>query len=291
MRERAAAVGGSVDAGPREGGRAGASTPGCRCPSRAAWRERTLRVLLADDQALVLAGFGALLEAEDGIEVAGTAGDGEEAVALARALVPDVVLMDVRMPRMDGLAATAQITADPALADTRVVVLTTFELDEYVFGALRAGASGLPAQGRGARRPARGIRVVASARPCWPRGSPAASSRPTSPSPRRRAGRGPAGSRSSPPASARSSRSSRRAEQPRDRRAARRLAADGQDARLPRAHEVRRARRAQLVVLAFESGLVVPRQASSADGAGRAAYAGRTRVLLWMYATDRPTGR
>jgi DNA-binding NarL/FixJ family response regulator len=102
----------------------------------------TLRVLLADDQALVLAGFGALLEAEDGIEVAGTAGDGEEAVALARALVPDVVLMDVRMPRMDGLAATAQITADPALAGTRVVVLTTFELDEYVFGALRAGASG-----------------------------------------------------------------------------------------------------------------------------------------------------
>ena len=101
-----------------------------------------LRVLLADDQALVLAGFGALLEAEDGIEVAGTAGDGEEAVALARALAPDVVLMDVRMPRLDGLAATAQITADPALAATRVVVLTTFELDEYVFGALRAGASG-----------------------------------------------------------------------------------------------------------------------------------------------------
>jgi DNA-binding NarL/FixJ family response regulator len=102
----------------------------------------TLRVLLADDQALVLAGFGALLEAEDGIDVAGTAADGEEAVALARALVPDVVLMDVRMPRMDGLVATAQITADPDLARTRVVVLTTFELDEYVFGALRAGASG-----------------------------------------------------------------------------------------------------------------------------------------------------
>ena len=101
-----------------------------------------LRVLLADDQALVLAGFGALLEAEDGVEVAGTAGDGEEAVALARALVPDVVLMDVRMPRLDGLAATARITADPALAATRVLVLTTFELDEYVFGALRAGASG-----------------------------------------------------------------------------------------------------------------------------------------------------
>jgi DNA-binding NarL/FixJ family response regulator len=101
-----------------------------------------LRVLLADDQALVLAGFGALLDAEDGIEVAGTATNGEEAVALAREHVPDVVLMDVRMPRLDGLAATAQITADPALAGVRVVVLTTFELDEYVFGALRAGASG-----------------------------------------------------------------------------------------------------------------------------------------------------
>jgi len=101
-----------------------------------------LRVLLADDQALVLAGFGALLEAEDGIEVAGTAGDGEEAVALARSLTPDVVLMDVRMPRMNGQEATARITAEPALAATRVIVLTTFELDEYVFGALRAGASG-----------------------------------------------------------------------------------------------------------------------------------------------------
>jgi DNA-binding NarL/FixJ family response regulator len=103
---------------------------------------QTVRVLLADDQALVRAGFSALIEAEDGLEVAGTAADGEEAVAVARATRPDVVLMDVRMPRMDGLEATARIVADPALADTRVVVLTTFELDEYVFGALRAGASG-----------------------------------------------------------------------------------------------------------------------------------------------------
>jgi DNA-binding NarL/FixJ family response regulator len=101
-----------------------------------------IRVLLADDQALVRAGFRALVDAEDGLEVVAEAADGEAAVAAAREHVPDVVLMDVRMPRLDGLEATAAITADPALAGTRVLVLTTFELDEYVFGALRAGASG-----------------------------------------------------------------------------------------------------------------------------------------------------
>jgi DNA-binding NarL/FixJ family response regulator len=104
--------------------------------------DEVVRVLLVDDQALVRAGFSALIDAEDGLEIAGTAADGEEAVAAARATRPDVVLMDVRMPKMDGLEATAQIVADPALAGTKVVVLTTFELDEYVFGALRAGASG-----------------------------------------------------------------------------------------------------------------------------------------------------
>jgi DNA-binding NarL/FixJ family response regulator len=102
----------------------------------------TISVLIADDQALVRAGFSALLEAEDDLEVCGEASDGEEAVRLARALAPDIVLMDVRMPRMDGLEATAAITSDGQLAGTRVIVLTTFELDEYVFGALRAGASG-----------------------------------------------------------------------------------------------------------------------------------------------------
>jgi DNA-binding NarL/FixJ family response regulator len=101
-----------------------------------------IRVLLADDQALVRAGFRALLDAEDDLEVVAEAADGQAAVAAAREHVPDVVLMDVRMPRQDGLEGTAAITADPALAATRVLVLTTFELDEYVFGALRAGASG-----------------------------------------------------------------------------------------------------------------------------------------------------
>jgi len=99
-----------------------------------------IRVLIADDQALVRGGLRMILEAQPDIEVVGEAADGTEAVALAAVERPDVVLMDVRMPRMDGLEATRQITS--ALADTRVVVLTTFELDEYVFGALRAGASG-----------------------------------------------------------------------------------------------------------------------------------------------------
>ncbi len=101
-----------------------------------------IRVELADDQALVRAGFRALLDAEPDIEVVAEAQDGETAVTLARAHRPDIVLMDIRMPRLDGLAATTRITADPALAATRVLVLTTFELDDYVFGALRAGASG-----------------------------------------------------------------------------------------------------------------------------------------------------
>jgi DNA-binding NarL/FixJ family response regulator len=101
-----------------------------------------IRVLLADDQALVRAGFRALLDAEQDIEVVAEADDGEEAVRLAARLTPDVVLMDIRMPGLDGLEATRRIVRDGHLDRTRIVILTTFDVDEYVFEALRVGASG-----------------------------------------------------------------------------------------------------------------------------------------------------
>ena len=99
-------------------------------------------VVLADDQALLRAGLRALLDAEPDITVLGEASDGREALDLVRDLHPDVVLMDIRMPGTDGLEATRLIAAEPGLAGTKVVVLTTFDLDEYVFEAIRAGASG-----------------------------------------------------------------------------------------------------------------------------------------------------
>lgn len=101
-----------------------------------------IRVLLADDQLLVRAGFRALLEAEDDVEIVGEAGTGRAAVDLVRQTHPDVVLMDIRMPDGDGLWATGEIVADPALSGTRIVIVTTFELDEYVAQAIIAGASG-----------------------------------------------------------------------------------------------------------------------------------------------------
>jgi DNA-binding NarL/FixJ family response regulator len=101
-----------------------------------------IRVLLADDQALVRAGFRLLIDSDPGFEVVGEAADGAEAVALAAETRPDVVLMDIRMPNVDGIEATRRIAADERTADVRVLVLTTFDLDEYVFRALRAGASG-----------------------------------------------------------------------------------------------------------------------------------------------------
>ena len=101
-----------------------------------------ITVLLADDQALVRAGFRALLNAQADVEVVGEAADGAEAVALARSHRPDVVLMDIRMPGTDGLVATRAITADDRLGSVRIVILTTFDLDEYLFEAIRAGASG-----------------------------------------------------------------------------------------------------------------------------------------------------
>ncbi|MER7948241.1 response regulator transcription factor [Streptomyces sp. NPDC096079] len=107
----------------------------------------TIRVLLADDQALLRSAFKVLVDSEPDMEVVGEAPDGAEAVALARSVRPDVVLMDIRMPGTDGLAATRMITADPELADVRIVMLTTFEVDEYVVQSLRAGASGFLGKG------------------------------------------------------------------------------------------------------------------------------------------------
>jgi DNA-binding NarL/FixJ family response regulator len=121
-----------------------------------------ISVLLADDQALVRAGFRALLNAEPDIEVVAEAADGLDAVRLAQQTRPDVVLMDIRMPGVDGLEATRRIAADPALAGTKVVILTTFELDEYVFEALRTGASGFLVKDTEPVELLRGIRAVAA---------------------------------------------------------------------------------------------------------------------------------
>jgi DNA-binding NarL/FixJ family response regulator len=120
-----------------------------------------IRVLIADDQAMVRRGFRLVLEEEGDMEVVGEAGDGEQAVAAARRLAPDVVLMDVRMPGMDGLEATRRLAGDPAV-EARVLVLTTFGLDEYVFGALRAGAAGFLLKDAPPERLVEGVRVVAA---------------------------------------------------------------------------------------------------------------------------------
>jgi DNA-binding NarL/FixJ family response regulator len=120
-----------------------------------------VRVVLAEDQPMVRAGFRSLLDSRDDFEVVGEAATGSEALEQARAQRPDVVVMDIRMPEMDGLEATRRIASDPALAATRVLVLTTFELDEYVFGALDAGASGFLLKGGELADLVHAIRVIA----------------------------------------------------------------------------------------------------------------------------------
>jgi DNA-binding NarL/FixJ family response regulator len=121
-----------------------------------------IRVLIAEDQPMVRAGFRALLDSRDGIEVVGEAATGAEAVGQVRSLRPDVVVMDIRMPDIDGLEATRLITTDPALSESRILVLTTFELDEYVFGALDAGASGFLLKGGEPADLVQAIRIVAA---------------------------------------------------------------------------------------------------------------------------------
>ena len=120
----------------------------------------TIRVVIADDQPLLRSGFRALISADPELEVAGEAADGREAVRLARAARADVVLMDIRMPVLDGLAATRQIVGDPELASVKVLILTTFEIDEYVFEALRSGASGFLGKGAEADELLAAIRTV-----------------------------------------------------------------------------------------------------------------------------------
>ncbi|MFF8968143.1 response regulator [Streptomyces sp. NPDC014995] len=121
----------------------------------------TIRVLLADDQALLRSAFRVLVDSEPDMEVVGEASDGAEAVRLAKEQHADVVLMDIRMPGTDGLAATRLISADPALAQVRVVILTTFEVDDYVVQSLRAGASGFLGKGSEPEELLNAIRIAA----------------------------------------------------------------------------------------------------------------------------------
>jgi DNA-binding NarL/FixJ family response regulator len=122
----------------------------------------SIRVLIVDDQELVRTGFRLFLETQPGLAVVGEAGDGEEAIERARELGPDVVLMDIRMPTMDGVEATAKLTSGAIEPAPRVLVLTTFDLDEYVFGALRAGAAGFLLKDAPRERLIEAIRVVHS---------------------------------------------------------------------------------------------------------------------------------
>jgi DNA-binding NarL/FixJ family response regulator len=121
-----------------------------------------IRVLLADDQALVRAGFKALLDAREDMKVVGEAANGSEAIALTKHLTPDVLLIDIRMPELDGLQATREIAADPALSEVRIVILTTFQLDEYLFDALRYGASGFLVKDTEPTDLVNAVRVVAA---------------------------------------------------------------------------------------------------------------------------------
>jgi DNA-binding NarL/FixJ family response regulator len=198
-----------------------------------------IRVAVVDDQELVRSGFVVLLRASPGIEVVGEAGDGVEAVELARRTSPDVVLMDVRMPRMDGLEATRAILADPSAATTRVLVLTTFDDDELVLEALRSGASGFLLKDTRPTQLLEAIEVVAAGEALLhPRITRRLIERfaalpPQQPA-REAQDDGLTGARARGPGGGRS-----RAVQPRDRRAVAPGLRHGQDARQPPADQAR----------------------------------------------------
>jgi DNA-binding NarL/FixJ family response regulator len=121
-----------------------------------------ITVLIADDQSLVRAGFRVLVESASDLEVVGEAADGAEALRMTRELCPDIVLMDIRMPELDGIEATRRILADPVCENVRIIILTTFDIDEYVFEALRAGASGFLLKDTDANELLEAVRVVAA---------------------------------------------------------------------------------------------------------------------------------
>ena len=168
MRERVRVYGGELHAGPPARRRLRGARPAAPAGrGRGGARRRdpgmsARRVLIADDQALVRAGFKMILDAEDDLDVVGEAADGLEAVALARRLKPDVVLMDIRMPELDGIEATRRVVALAGDPPVRVLMLTTFDLNEYVYEALRAGASGFLLKDVPPEQLAAGIRVVAA---------------------------------------------------------------------------------------------------------------------------------
>ena len=160
MRERVRLYGGELETGPADGGgwRVRATLP---MTSRELSAGVSIRLLIADDQALVRAGFRMILDAEDDLEVVGEATDGLDAVEQVRTLKPDVVLMDIRMPELDGIEATRRLLANAGDHPVRVLMLTTFDLNEYVYEALRAGASGFLLKDVPPEQLAAGIRVVA----------------------------------------------------------------------------------------------------------------------------------
>ena len=172
MRERVELLGGELRCRPGAGGgfRVHARIPLDAADARSVRREGDparhdpVRVLIADDQALVRTGFRMILDEEESLSVIGEATDGLEAVEMARGLKPDVVLMDIRMPGIDGIEATRQILAEPLDPPVRVLVLTTFDLNEYVYDALRAGASGFLLKDVPAEQLIAGVHLVAVGR-------------------------------------------------------------------------------------------------------------------------------